>query len=186
MTALLLIDIQNDYFPGGKFPLHESDIAAQKAKLMLNEFRERNSVIIHIKHISLAQNARFFLPDSAGSEINSIVEPLEREHVIIKHYPNSFRDTGLCDLLRDMNITDLTICGMMTNICVESTVRAARDLGFNCTVISDACTTRSFELYRKIIPAEQIHNSFLASMNYIGVKVIPSEEFLTEQKKHIK
>lgn len=184
MTALLLIDIQNDYFPGGKFTLQDSILAAEKARELLNCFRESASAIIHIRHISLAQNALFFLPDSDGSQINDLVDPLPEEDVIIKHYPNSFRETDLFSVLKDNNITDLIICGMMTNICVESTVRAAKDFGFNCTVISDACTTRDFQIYNRIIPAEQIHYSFIASMKYIGVKVIQSEEYLTEQNKH--
>lgn len=184
MTALLLIDIQNDYFPGGKFTLSDTGVAAQRAKQVLNHFRETGSEIIHIRHISLAQNARFFTPDSPGSEISSIVEPLAEETVIIKHFPNSFRETELLETLKANSITSLVICGMMTNICVESTVRAARDLGFECTVISDACTTRDFQIHTKIVPAEQIHYSFLASMNYIGVKVVQSEEFLAEYNKH--
>lgn len=135
--ALLLIDIQNDYFKGGLNPLVGSSEAGLKAQVILQHFRLQGLPIIHIQHISTKQGATFFLPNTKGAKIHENVAPLKEENVIIKHTPNSFHRTILDNLLRSQDITDLVICGMMTQMCVDATVRAAKDLGYNCIIISD-------------------------------------------------
>ena len=126
--ALLLIDIQNDYFKGGLNPLVGSSEAGLKAQVILQHFRLQGLPIIHIQHISTKQGATFFLPNTKGAKIHENVAPLKEENVIIKHTPNSFHRTILDNLLRSQDITDLVICGMMTQMCVDATVRAAKDL----------------------------------------------------------
>ncbi|MGA9139031.1 MAG: isochorismatase family protein, partial [Methanocella sp.] len=99
-TALLLVDIQNDYFRGGKNELVEPVKAGSKAKQLLDAFRERKVPVVHVQHISIKPGATFFLPDTPGAEINDIVRPLAGETVIRKRSPNSFRNTGLLQTLR--------------------------------------------------------------------------------------
>lgn len=95
-----------------------------------------------------------FLPNTKGAKIHENVAPLKEENVIIKHTPNSFHRTILDNLLRSQDITDLVICGMMTQMCVDATVRAAKDLGYNCIIISDACATKNLEFQDQIIKAK--------------------------------
>ncbi|QOW09762.1 cysteine hydrolase [Kaistella flava (ex Peng et al. 2021)] len=167
-TALLIIDIQNDYFPGGTMELVGSNEAAEKASTVLSYFRNNNMPVIHIQHIAVQESGTFFLPETKGAEIHQSVAPLETEKVITKNFPNSFRETELLDYLKQKSISNLVICGMMTDVCVSSTTRAAMDFSFHNTIIADAVTTRDRELNGKIIPAEQITESFLAGLNALG------------------
>ena len=80
-------------------------------------------------------------PGTEGVEIHESVAPLDGETVISKEHPNSFRDTVLEDELRKAGVDELVVCGMMTSMCVDATVRAAVDLGFDTTVAHDACAT---------------------------------------------
>lgn len=184
-TALIIIDIQNDYFPGGTMELVEPEKAALKAKEVLSYFRENKMPVIHIQHIALQEGATFFLPNTKGAEINKIVAPLDNEKVITKNYPNSFRDTQLLEYLHENNITNLVFAGMMTDVCIDATVRASMDNGFNNTLISDAVATRDRELNGKVVPASQINTAFLAGLNALGglyATVLSSDEFLSKNK----
>ncbi|SFN36953.1 Nicotinamidase-related amidase [Chryseobacterium oleae] len=167
-TALLIIDIQNDYFPGGKMELAGAEPAANNAKKALEYFRKNNIPVIHIKHIAVNEGAEFFLPDTSGAEIHSSVSPKNDEKIIIKHFPNSFRETDLSEYLQKKGIKNLVITGMMTDVCVDSTVRAAFDLGFKNTVIGNATATRDRVLNGQVIKATDVQRSFLAGMSALG------------------
>ncbi|WP_415327195.1 cysteine hydrolase family protein [Chryseobacterium sp. MMS23-Vi53] len=180
-TALLIIDVQNDYFKGGNMTLVGAEEAGKKTQQVLEYFRKNNLPVINIKHIATNEGATFFLPDTKGAEINSLVEPKNDEKVIIKHYPNSFRDTDLLEYLQSKGIKNLVITGMMTDVCVESTTRAAFDFGFNNTIIGDATATRDRELYGKVVKAEEVQKSFLAGISALGnlyTRVITTADFL--------
>ncbi|MCT2563710.1 cysteine hydrolase family protein [Chryseobacterium herbae] len=167
-TALLMIDIQNDYFPGGKMELAGAESAANNAKKVLENFRKNNLPVIHIKHIATNEGAGFFLSDTSGVEINSLVSPKSNEKIIIKHFPNSFRETDLLKYLQKKGIKNLVITGMMTDVCVDSTVRAAFDLGFKNTVVGNATATRDRTLNGQTIKAAEVQRSFLAGMSALG------------------
>jgi nicotinamidase-related amidase len=177
-TALILIDIQNDYFNSGTMTLVGSEEASKNAKRVLDKFRKDNLPVIHIQHIATRPTATFFLPDTTGAEIHENVRPREMEKTIIKHFPNSFRDTELLDYLRMLNMTDLVICGMMTHMCVDATTRAAKDIGYNCIVIGDACATKDLEIYGQIVKAEEVQKSFLAALNYFYATVKTTNQYL--------
>lgn len=180
-TALLIIDVQNDYFPGGKMELSGAEKAGKKTKQLLDYYRKNNLPIIHIKHIANQGGATFFLPNTLGAEIHSIVKPNKGEKVIVKHYPNSFRETDLLAYLESENIKNLVITGMMTDVCVDATIRAAWDYGFNNTVIGDATATRDRVLYEKTVKADDIQKSFLAgvsALNSLYATVITAEGYI--------
>ncbi len=177
-TALVLIDIQNDYFEAGTMPLAGADQAADNARLVLDRFRSEGLPAFHIQHIATRPTATFFLPGTNGSKIDDRVKPIEDEALIIKHYPNSFLETGLSDLLKIKNITDLVICGMMTHMCVDATVRAAKDFGYSITLIGDACATKDLEINGQIVGAREVQTSFLAALNYFYSTVTSTKEYL--------
>jgi nicotinamidase-related amidase len=177
-TALIIIDIQNDYFDKGTMPLVEVNKAGNNARLILESFRAAGLPVIHIQHIAARPTAAFFLPDTTGAEIHDIVKPFENEKIIVKHYPNSFRETELLDYLKCNNITDLVICGMMTHMCIDATTRAAKDFGLNIILIEDACATRNLEFNGKVIKAEEVHKSFLAALNYFYATVKTTQQYL--------
>ncbi|BAP31455.1 isochorismatase transposase [Chryseobacterium sp. StRB126] len=180
-TALLIIDVQNDYFPGGKMTLEGAEQAGKNAQQVLEYFRKNNLPVIHIRHISTNEGAVFFLPGTLGAEIHSLVSPLPNEKVIEKHFPNSFRETELLNYLQSKNIKNLVITGMMTDVCVESTTRAAFDFGFNNTIVGDATATRDRELNGQIIKASEIQRSFLAGISALGglyTNIVNTQDFL--------
>jgi nicotinamidase-related amidase len=180
-TALLIIDIQNDYFDKGTMTLVGSEKASENARLVLDRFRTENLPIIFIQHIATRPSATFFLPNTKGAEIHDNIKPSVQEKVIVKHYPNSFRETELLYYLKVKNITDLVICGMMTHMCVDATVRAAKDLGFNIVLIGDACATKDQEINGQIVKAEEVQNSFLAALNSFYATVLTTKQYLDKK-----
>ena len=175
--ALLVIDIQNDYFPGGKYPLVKPLEAAKNAYILLQCFREHGGHHIHIQHISLEPDAAFFIKGDNGSDIHDSVAHFEGEPIVYKHEPNSFLNTNLHDLLKEWEIERVVITGMMTHMCVDATARAAADLGFQVIVAEDACASRDLQYGGTTIPAEQVHKAFLAALTWYG-KVMKSDEII--------
>ncbi len=177
-TALLLIDIQNDYFPNGRMPLERSTDASLKAQEVLLAFRAKQKLVTHVQHISTRPDATYFLPCTKGIEFHPNVQPNKNETIIKKHYPNSFKDTGLLNHLTKNRIDHLVICGMMTHLCIDATVRAAYDLGFSCTVLHDACASKNLEFNNAPIPAQSVHHAFLAALQPTYSNVISVRELL--------
>ncbi len=178
-SALLVIDIQNDYFPGGKMEVEGSTEASLRAKDLMKLFRERTMPIIHVQHVSTRPGAGFLVAGTPGVEIHENVAPLQGEAVIQKNFPNGFRNTPLLERLRNEGIEHVVIVGMMTHMCVDATTRAAFDFGLRCTVVSDACATRTLNFKGKVVPAEQVHAAFLAALNGVYAKVVSTDELLS-------
>ena len=178
-TALILVDIQRDYFPGGRMELVKIQEACANAKALLSLFRERHWPTFHIQHIAASSKAPFFRPDTPGIEFHDSIAPLPDENAIQKHYPNSFRETVLEEELKKLAIDRVVICGAMSHMCIDATTRAASDLGFGCTVVHDACATRDLEFGGKIIPAEEVHGAFMAALGWGYAKVMSLKDFIS-------
>lgn len=179
--ALLIVDIQNDYFENGAWELVGSAEASLQARKVLEYFRKEDLSIIHIQHFSVGEGAPFFKPNTTGVEIHANVQPLEGEKVIAKNYPNSFKETELVDYLKANAITELIITGMMTHMCIDATTRAAKDLGFTCTVLADACASRDLEFNGKTVPALEVHTAFLSALAFAYAEVISTDEYIRSQ-----
>lgn len=164
--ALLVIDIQDFYFPGGKSALVEPEKAAAKAALLLADFRKRGLMVIHVRHNS-----------EPGGKINDLVKPLPNEKIISKDAVNSFVGTDLLDFLKTNKIDSLVICGMQTHMCVEAATRAASDYGFKCILVHDACATKDLKFGDKTIKAEDVHYSTLSTLKNYAVVESTSEYF---------
>lgn len=176
--GLILIDIQNDYFTGGNMELVGMEQAAHNAELVLRKCRESRLPIIHIQHISIRPESTFFLPDTPGVAIHTSVAPLPGETIIQKHFPNSFRETDLLNILKKSGVESVIICGAMSHMCVDATTRAAFDFGFRCTVIEDACTTRNLVFKGMTIDARVVHAAFMAALSFPYAKVVSAQEFI--------
>jgi len=168
-TALLLIDIQDFYFPGGRSELVDPEAASLNAQKLLQKFREKNGMVVHVRH-----NAE------QGSEIHKNVRPMEGEKVISKNHVNCFRDTDLLEYLRGHDVKKLVICGMMTHMCVEAAVRAANDYDFEATLIHDACATRALKFGDKEVSAADVHSSTLSSLDQYYARVLDTATFLRD------
>ncbi len=177
-TALLLLEIQNDYFPNGRIPLEKSLEASAKAQSVLHAYREKKLPVIHIPQFSTHPNATSMLPCTKGAEFYADVRPEKNETIIKKHYPNSFKDTNLLNHLIKNQINHLVICGMTTHMAVDATVRAAYDLGFTITVLHDACAARQLEFNHTTIPAQNVHLAFLAAFQPTYASVLSADDYL--------
>ncbi|GAA4830870.1 cysteine hydrolase family protein [Paenibacillus vulneris] len=171
-TALLIVDIQNDYFQGGRNELFNTDKAVTHAQEALSLFRAKSLPVTHIQCILLEENASFFLPGTEGIQIHERVRPLSDEKVIVKHTPDSFFQTELQHHLDSMNVTRLVICGMMSHICIDSTVRTAHRLGYEVILLGEACTTKDLVWDDTVIPAKTVHDTFMASLQGTFAQVI--------------
>ena len=177
-TALVIVDIQNDYFPAGRMPLHEIERAAENARQLLEHFRSTGQPTFHIQHTWEDASAPFFVAGTPGAAIHESVAPRPGEPVVVKHFPNSFRESRLLDELKRAGADGLTICGAMSHMCIDATTRAAADLGFNCLVAHDACATRDVEFEGKKVAAGDVHAAYMSALGFAYAKVIPTADAL--------
>jgi nicotinamidase-related amidase len=174
--ALVLIDLQNDYFPGGTMELTGAEPAVAQAARLLAAFRQKGHPVFHVQHLAARPGATFFLPGTRGAEIHASVQPGAGERVVTKHFPNSFRQTTLLEDLRSAGATKLTFAGMMTHMCVDTTVRAAADLGFACSLAQDGCATRALQFGAERVEADKVQLAYLAGLNGSFASVKPTRE----------
>ncbi len=178
--ALVIIDVQNDYFPGGSMEVVDPEGAALKAKSLLEAFRKENSLIVHVQHVSTREGATFFLPGTLGVEIHESVLPSGDEKIVIKNFPNSFRGTDLAEFLHQHGVKKITFCGMMSHMCIDATVRAAFDKGFICTVADDACATRNLSYGGIDVSSSNVHASYMAALGAVYANVTSSKEIIEQ------
>jgi nicotinamidase-related amidase len=166
-SALLLIDIQNDYFPsftGAKMPLPSMDTASKRAADLLLAAREGSIMVVHIKHLMASDAAPFFHPGTSGAELHHSVTPEAGETIIEKSRPNSFVGTDLESLLRASQIEHLVMCGAMSQMCIDASARSGVDLGFKVTVAHDACAAANIIHNGVSVSSEMVHASIMAPL----------------------
>ena len=178
--ALLLIDIQRDYFPGGRHPLVGSDRAADAAASVLAAFRAGSEPVVHVQHVWDEPDAAYLQPGTPGFAHDERVAPAEVEPVVTKRLPNAFAGTDLEQRLRGEGIDQLIVAGMMSSMCVDATVRAAVDLGFPVTVIGNACAAPDLEHAGVQVRGEHVHAAFMAALADGYAEVIKAESFLAD------
>lgn len=171
VTALVLVDIQRDYFPGGRMALPDAENAGRRAAEVLARCRAASMPVIHVRHESVRPGSTFFLPGTEGAAIHALVAPLPGEAVLTKNFPNSFRDTALLQHLRDLGATDIIVVGMMTHMCIDTTVRAAFDLGFRCRVAGDATASPALTHGGRTVDADTVRATFLAALHGVFAEV---------------
>lgn len=164
--ALVIIDIQNDYFPGGAHPLVGPDAATEAASTVLRRFRKDGDAVIHVQHVWDAPDAAFMRPGTRGIRIHDAVAPLPGEPIVQKTEPNAFLRTDLQDRLTALSPDEVVMCGMMTNLCVDASVRAASDLGFAVTLVHDACAASDLHFDGATVPGAVVHTAFVAALNH--------------------
>jgi nicotinamidase-related amidase len=174
-TALLIVDIQNFYFPGDGPGLFHAEEASLAAKEVLGIFRDQKQLVVHVRHLS-----------KKGFEIHPNVAPADGEKVITKQEVNSFQKTELLEYLRSKAINRLVIIGMQTQMCLEAATRAAHDFGFECIVVQDACATRDLKFGDKMVKAEDVQTAVLATLtDGRYAKVVDLKDFKENIKKYL-
>lgn len=175
--ALVVIDIQNEYFPGGAIPLPDAQHAAGRAAQAIEAARGAGIPVIHVRHEE-PESDQYFVPGSHGAETNAAVAPGDGEPVIVKHFPNSFLETDLAQRLAALGASRVAFCGMMTSMCVDATVRAAADLGLEPVLVDDACAAPDLEHRGTRVSADEVHAAFCAALGDEIATVRPTSDFV--------
>jgi nicotinamidase-related amidase len=178
--GLILVDIQKDYFEGGRYELVNPVEAVEQAGKILSHFRRKGWHVFHVQHISTNTDAGFFIPNTEGIEFHNEISPVKGEVIITKHRPDSFLNTNLKEKLEDAGIDQLVVCGMMTHMCIDTTIRTANSYGYAVTLIEDGCATRDLAWGDNIVPAEQVHCAYMAALNGSFAKVIKADAWIKE------
>lgn len=180
-TALVLIDIQEEYFtPDSPLFLPNAITAAHQAALLLAWARAHSVQVIHVQHIAAHPESPVFTPESTRIQLHSTVTPINAEVVISKQKPSAFFGTPLQEQLEKQGIQSLIIAGFMSHMCVSTTARDAAQLGYNVVVAEDACTTRDLvsSVTGKIIPYTQVHETALTEISDAFAYITKVEEVL--------
>ena len=144
--ALLLIDLQNDYFPGGLFPLWNTDATLAAIEDAVSRAREAGILVVHIQHIASPEAgiAPFFNEGTEGAMIHpKILAAAPDAPVVIKHFADSFFKTELEKVLAEHEVEELLVCGMMTQNCVTHTAISKSAEKYQVSILTDCCTTVS-------------------------------------------
>jgi nicotinamidase-related amidase len=183
-NALIAVDIQNDYFAGGKWILEGVDAAADNARDVIEAARTNGDLVVHIRHETLAKDAPFFVPDTEGAQLHPKAANLPGERVILKHYMNPYRETDLRQILEDHGIEAVVVVGNMSHMCIDAVTRASVDFGYRTTVVHDACATHGLEFNGVKVPALQVHAAIMAALSFGYADVVSAAAFLApaEQK----
>ena len=171
-SALVLIDCQNTYREG-LMQLEGVEPALAECRSLLERYRDAGRPVIHIQHDAGAGSP--YDVNAPIGAIADVVAPKEGEPVVVKNYPSSFEKTNLDDLLKSYGVTDVTLAGFMTHVCVNSTARAAFNHGYRATVVGNATATRSLpNPSGGIVEAKQLHDASLAALSDIFAVVVPT------------
>ncbi len=176
--ALVTIDIQNDYFPGGRWTLDGMEQAADNAARLLAAARSAGDTVVHVHHEFQSADAPFFAPGTTGAQIHEKVLPLSGETKVLKHAVNAFQGTDLKQILEAAGAEELLICGAMSHMCIDAVTRAAKDFGYACTVAQDACATRDLEFNGKVIPSAQVHAAYMSALGFAYAQTPTTDEIL--------
>jgi nicotinamidase-related amidase len=142
--ALLVIDLQNDYFPEGKFPLWNADATLKNVVQTIQKAHEQNVSVIIIQHIANKNMgiAPFFNDGTDGADVHSdIILAAPQAPIIVKEFADSFISTSLEATLKELGITELLVCGMMTQNCVTHTAISKSAEKYKVSILVDCCTT---------------------------------------------
>jgi nicotinamidase-related amidase len=163
--ALLLIDVQNEYFAEGKLALPGIEATLEPIKILIEHFRTSHAPVVFVQHVGLNPDPEApFAVGTSGADLHETLERGPLDMLIAKSFPNAFFQSWLETALRSNGITELVIAGAMTQTCIDSTARSALDFGYPVTIASDACAAGPLEWEGKAIPVTQVQKTFLAAL----------------------
>lgn len=168
--ALLVIDLQNDYFPGGAYPLWNAEATLENVEAAIGRAKARGAAVIVVQHVAdkSAGLSPFFNEGTEGVEVHPRIRAAAPDApVVIKAFADGFVDTTLEEELQKAGATELMVCGMMTQNCVTHTAISKSAEKYDVTILPDCCTTVD----------EMLHNIALHAVS-TRAKLVPSSEAL--------
>lgn len=176
--ALIVIDVQNEYFEGGKMPITYPENSFDNIKKTMHAARENNIPIILIQHTETWEHADSFRPGTYQHEIHPEVLEIGGDVTFEKHKPSSFHETGLDAYLKGHHIDTITICGYMTQMCCDTTARQGAHMGYQVNFLSDATGTLDFSNNSGSISAKTLHEAILVTQAFAFSKVMTADEWI--------
>jgi len=142
--ALIVIDVQNDYFPGFKFPMWNVENVLTNILSAIRGAKKSGIPVILVRHVAKSATSPFFVPGSEGCEIRpEILAAVPDAPVVIKSFADSFDETNLEDTLKNLGVSELLICGIMTQNCVTHTAISGTAEKYKVSILKDCCTAVS-------------------------------------------
>ena len=177
-TALIVIDLQNEYLPTGKLPLARLDAAVANAVAAIGRARATGVPVFHVRHESADPDAPIFAPGTPNVDIQPAVAPHSDEPVVVKRHVNAFRATDFRQRLDAAGVKELVLVGAMSHMCIEACARAAADMDYAVTVLHDACATLDLAFGDVAVPAAQVHAAAMASLAFGYAAVVSTRDWL--------
>lgn len=168
--ALLVIDLQNDYFPGGLFPLWNTDAVLSNVREAIRLAQSTGVDVIHIQHIANPSMgpAPFFNKGTEGAAIHrDILAAAPDAPVVIKEFADSFFQTNLDQLLGERGVTEILVCGMMTQNCVTHTAISRSADKYRVSLLADCCTTVSEILHLIALHAVSTRTNLVSLKDFL-------------------
>lgn len=176
--ALLVIDVQNEYFTG-KLPVTYPSGSLDNITRAIKAAHTNNIPVIVIQHTAPQKDSKTFRKGTKEWELHPQIAGEKYDHIIEKTLPGSFTGTDLEAWLRERNIDTLVIAGYMTQMCCDTTARQAVHLGFSVEFLSDATGTLQISNYAGTVTAEELHKAILVTQAMRFSEVLTTEEWIS-------
>lgn len=181
--ALLVIDAQQEYFaPHGKWVLPDGERALERIHALIAAARAAHIPVFYITHESLEADSPVFRAGSAGAALHPSLVAAVGEIVVNKHFPNAFAQTPLEAHLRQAGVDTIIVSGYMTQLCCDTTTRAAEEHGFSVLFAGDATAARDLTLNGVTLTHDRIHEATLAVMTEFA-SVMTAEEIIARLRE---
>ena len=177
-TALLVIDVQNEYFDG-KAPIPDGDAALEHIRAAIDAAEHAGMHVVYVQHEVLQRERGVFLRGTHGFELHPRLEPRSGDPLIVKHYPGAFAQTDLDEIVRANGITQIAISGYMTHMCCDTTAREGFQRNLKVLFLDDATATRDVEhpTLGKVGHAD-LHRATLLTQASMFAEVLPTSGFV--------
>lgn len=173
-SVLVIVDAQKEYAEG-RLPLVGIDAAVTEIANLLKRARAAHTPIMHVVQNNPSPRPVFTTGTALAEEFSSLA-PLPGEFVIPKTLPSSFARTTLQETIEKTGRKNLIVVGFMTHMCVSTTVRAALDYGYRCTIVANACATRDLpDGQGGIVAAADVHRAELAALRDRFANIVAKE-----------
>ena len=179
--ALLVIDVQNEYFTG-KLPVSHPAGSLDNMLRAMDAAHEQKIPVVVIQHTAKAADSPVFKKGSPEWELHEEIKKRPHDLLIEKNLPGSFTGTTLELWLRERDIDTVVISGYMTQMCCDTTARQAFHFGFSVEFLSDATGTLSFTNNAGSVTAEELHRAILLTQAMRFSKVIETKEWVSSLK----
>ena len=177
--ALIVVDVQNEYFEGGALPITYPHNSFEQIKKAIAVAQEKEILVVYVQHTAIRENATSFVRNSAMWEFHDDIKAITPDLYIEKNHASSFVGTDLNYRLRNLGVDTVCIAGYMTQNYCDATARDASQLGFNVEFFGDATGTLEFKNNAGVVSAEELHRSFLVAQAFGFSRVLTLNEWIS-------